>query len=204
MIPHILLTDKKEKAEKFIKSKLDTSIQFFEIFPEGESIKIEQIRKLRKALALHFEKRICVILWWFDKATIEAQNASLKMLEEYSSKIDFFLIVQNTNKLLPTILSRAVIKDIRERSLDNLIKKSKFDLNKFWPNVKNKDQAIEILNSLLFYFREKYKKIFDLKSAEFVKEILKVLDLLENNNLDPQLSIDYILIFYRKKFNIKK
>ncbi len=202
MIPHILLTDEKKKAENYIKERETKDVLFLEVFPDGEKIKIEQIRALRKSLSVRFDKKICVIIWWFDKATVEAQNASLKMLEEYAEKIDFYLVVENPNKLLPTILSRAIVKDLRSREKEEIFKVQE-SFEDSWPEIKNKEQAQRFLNSMLFYLREKAKKEKDSAATEVAKEILKVMNYLENNNLNPQLSVDYVLIFFWKKYKIK-
>ena len=202
MIPHILLTDEKKKAENYIKERETKDVLFLEVFPDGKKIKIEQIRALRKSLSVRFDKKICVIIWWFDKATIEAQNASLKMLEEYAERVDFYLVVENPNKLLPTILSRAIIKDLRSREKKEIFKVQE-SFEDSWPEIKNKEQAQKFLNSMLFHLREKAKREKDPVAAEVAKEVLKVMNYLENNNLNPQLSVDYVLIFFWKKYKIK-
>jgi DNA polymerase III delta prime subunit len=49
------------------------------------------------------------IIIGFEKATPEAQNASLKELEEHGSSVQFFLTATEENALLPTIKSRATM-----------------------------------------------------------------------------------------------
>lgn len=49
------------------------------------------------------------------KYTKEAQNALLKVLEESPSGVEFILLGLNKNTFLPTILSRAILEDKRER-----------------------------------------------------------------------------------------
>lgn len=46
----------------------------------------------------------------------EAQNALLKILEEPPNNIHFIIITRNKTALLPTIRSRLVIEDLREKS----------------------------------------------------------------------------------------
>lgn len=49
--------------------------------------------------------RIFVLLG-FEQATIEAQNALLKLLESSANQTQFWLVTQNLNRVLPTIQSR--------------------------------------------------------------------------------------------------
>jgi DNA polymerase-3 subunit delta' len=77
--------------------------------PEGKTgIVVDQIRELQAAIKVktyQAGKRICFI----EKAhllTQQAQNAFLKTLEEPPANTLFFLLAENTNTLLPTILSR--------------------------------------------------------------------------------------------------
>jgi len=87
-----------------------------EIYPDGASVKIEQIRNLILSLA---EKPIegknkFYILHEADTMTIEAQNAFLKTLEEPIAQSTVILLSDNLKKLIPTVLSRCQIQDFSE------------------------------------------------------------------------------------------
>jgi len=86
-------------------------------------IVVDQIRDLQAAIKVktyQAGKRICFI----DDAhllTQQAQNAFLKTLEEPPSDTLFFLLAENTNTLLPTIISRCQIFRVRNLSKEDII-----------------------------------------------------------------------------------
>ena len=81
------------------------------ITPEEGSIKIEQIRDLKRGAGYKlFEgKKKVWIIEEADKFTLEAANSLLKVLEEPPPDVVFILISETQEKLLPTILSRCEI-----------------------------------------------------------------------------------------------
>lgn len=78
------------------------------IEPEGRTLKIDQVRALEHELALRpVEGRYRVaILDQFETATIEAQNALLKTLEEPPGYVVLILVAADAELLLQTIVSR--------------------------------------------------------------------------------------------------
>lgn len=80
----------------------------FLIEPEKDLIKVEEVEKLiQNTLTAPFqsEKKIFLIDE-SDKMNLTAQNKILKTLEETPAYVNIILISSNSNKLLPTILSR--------------------------------------------------------------------------------------------------
>jgi len=79
--------------------------------PQGQVIKIDQVRQLREVLALQaYEGRVKVaILDDVGKLTVEAGNALLKVLEEPPVQTLFVLICQHLGNLPATVTSRAQI-----------------------------------------------------------------------------------------------
>ncbi|TET43211.1 DNA polymerase III subunit delta', partial [Candidatus Aerophobetes bacterium] len=78
------------------------------IEPREDSIKIEQIRTLKREVAysLYEGKKKVWIIRDADKFTQEAANSLLKILEEPPPQVVIILISQTQEKLLPTITSR--------------------------------------------------------------------------------------------------
>jgi DNA polymerase-3 subunit delta' len=78
------------------------------IGPEGRSLKIDQVRALQHDLALApFEGRYRVAIFdQFETATVEAQNALLKTLEEPPDYAVLIVLTADPELLLPTIVSR--------------------------------------------------------------------------------------------------
>ena len=79
--------------------------------PQGQVIKIDQVRQLREVLALQaYEGRVKVaILDDVGKLTVEASNALLKVLEEPPVQTLFVLICQQLGSLPATVISRAQV-----------------------------------------------------------------------------------------------
>jgi DNA polymerase-3 subunit delta' len=92
-----------------IERRLHPDIHLVE--PQGQVIKIDQVRQLREVLALQaYEGRVKVaILDDVGKLTIEASNALLKVLEEPPMQTLFVLICQHLGSIPATLTSRAQV-----------------------------------------------------------------------------------------------
>jgi DNA polymerase-3 subunit delta' len=79
--------------------------------PQGQAIKIDQIRQLQDLLTLQaYEGRMKVaILDDAGKLTVEAANSLLKVLEEPPSRTLFVLVCQNLGSLPGTVVSRSQV-----------------------------------------------------------------------------------------------
>jgi DNA polymerase III subunit delta' len=103
-----------------------------------KDIKIEKIRDLEHELSLtaYFGKHRVAIIDGADYLTRASQNALLKTLEEPPKKVVIILITENSNKIIPTIKSRCVVKKfglIKNSEIAGIIqeKKDEKKLN-FW------------------------------------------------------------------------
>lgn len=83
------------------------SPRLIEIAPDGNSIKVDEIRKLIEKIHLRPESGfMCVVIDQADRMNEAAQNALLKTLEEAPEYALFFLVTEKASSLLPTIRSR--------------------------------------------------------------------------------------------------
>lgn len=106
-----------EKAQQQVKILLGKKTDNFWqnpdifLFEEENTIKINQIRELKKKLILkpYNLKFKIALLVDAEKMTIAAQNALLKTLEEPPANSIIILLSANLERLLPTIISRAQI-----------------------------------------------------------------------------------------------
>ncbi len=99
-----------DRCDSCIKFNSDNNPDFVMIEPDGNSIKISQIREMQDNV---FKKPIVsnkkvFIIDNSDKMTEEAQNSLLKTLEEPPEYVIIILISSNENKLLNTIKSRCL------------------------------------------------------------------------------------------------
>lgn len=98
------------KCSSCVKFDGENNPDYKEIGPDGNSIKIAQIRELQERI---YEKPIAsskkvIVIDDSDKMTEEAQNGLLKTLEEPPEYAIIILIATNENKLLNTIKSRCL------------------------------------------------------------------------------------------------
>lgn len=100
---------------------------------EGESLKVEQVRDLQRALSLApYESAYRVaLLLRFEEATDGSQNALLKTLEEPNERVILLVTADEPENLLPTIASRCELLRLRplplEELADALVKKKDLD-----------------------------------------------------------------------------
>ncbi|GAA0438000.1 DNA polymerase III subunit delta' [Virgibacillus sp. AGTR] len=85
------------------------------IEPDGQSIKIDQIRNLQKEFTysgLESNKKVYIIKG-ADTLTVNAANRILKFLEEPSKRTTAIMLTDNSQAILPTIRSRCQVIDLR-------------------------------------------------------------------------------------------
>ena len=178
---------------------------FFVIEPDGNSIKIEQIRELTNKIIekpIVSEKKIYIINNAY-LMTREAQNCLLKTLEEPPEFAIIILIVENEGNILNTIKSRCTkiyfenISDIEMKKLlekkygtlnlsDNMLKSFNGSMEKATKIMENKEFYNKIEN--IFSNIEKTSRINLLNNDEIYKN---------KENIDEIL--DYInIIFWNK------
>lgn len=90
----------------------------------GESIKIEEVRKIVERLNMTRQARYKILLIQsLERMTTEAANSFLKMLEEPPEKTIFIMTTDNVRLILPTILSRVRIVKFNSVSVSYLREK---------------------------------------------------------------------------------
>jgi len=134
------------------------------VLPDGQSIKIEQIRAIINEIYMRpYEgKKKVYIIDEASSMTLQAQNAFLKTLEEPAQDSVIILISNTTKGLLPTILSRTVILkfgNIDIRAIEKyLIERLNIEENKSKLIARfskgSIGKAINLANSEFLNFRE--------------------------------------------------
>ena len=153
-----------------------------------------------------------VILFNADKLTIDAQSALRRCIEEFSHTTRFFIIVENTHRLLKPILSRFCNIYIPEPIIDNnkinlheINKASLYEIDNLnikkrtnWLYNKMEDtQRYNNINNIFNLVDELYKKSFS---------CLDIMNFIENNN-KKDINKYKLLIhfdFIRKEFRDEK
>jgi len=185
------------------------------IWPEhisGRTIKIDQIHNLIRRLQLkpYIAKYKVGIIISAEKMNKESQNALLKTLEEPPKKTYILLTTSNKEKLLPTILSRCKIVELKKDSEDeidlNLVREilskdivSRFKLVERITKQKNKNKMNEELDNLcdnlLLYLSSALKK-----SGKKPESIINLIELVETTqtaiekNVNKRLALENLMI----------
>lgn len=180
---------KKMLATEFAKKilaigKIDNHPDFLYIEPDGNSIKIEQIRYLQKKIQ---EKPILsshkvYIINDADSMTQEAQNCLLKTLEEPPEFAKLILIGSNENAFLPTIKSRCMIlnfQPIEDEEIKQYMQ-SNYGMNNITTTQVLMFQG-SIGKAILVKERQaEYEKVENMIANLGTKDLIEILQLAEN------------------------
>ena len=183
----ILCTDKEEKGCNRCKSCIEfhsnNHPDFLYIEPDGNSIKIDQIRYLQRKIQekpIISNKKVYIIND-ANKMTQEAQNCLLKTLEEPPEFATIILIGANESAYLSTIKSRCMIlhfENIQDEKLKEIL------INKFNQKLDNEmllkfsqgsiSRAINIIEN-----KEIYEKVEEIISNIHKKDIIEIIKMSE-------------------------
>ena len=174
-----------DKCKSCIEFNSENNPDFNIIEPEGNSIKIEQIRELQRKVTekpIIADKKVYIINDR-DKMTIEAQNCLLKTLEEPPEFVTIILIGANENAFLSTIKSRCMIlhfENIDKNIIKNYLREnfqveinSEIMLEAFQGSIgkaleiKEKQEQYEKVENII-YNLEKKDKIDILNMSEII------------------------------------
>jgi DNA polymerase III subunit delta' len=153
------------------------------IEPDGLSIKKQQIKELQGEFSkkgVESSKKIYMIVH-ADKMSVSASNSLLKFLEEPSSQTVAFLVTEQYQKMLPTILSRCQILSFKpllphimaQELIENGVEPSNARLLVHLTN--NLDEAIALNVDDWF--------------AQAQKIVLKLYKMLEKNPLEAMVTL---------------
>ncbi|MBP3708258.1 MAG: DNA polymerase III subunit delta' [Clostridia bacterium] len=181
---------------------------FFLVEPEGNSIKINQVRQLMKTTLekpIESSKKVYIINN-ADTMTKEAQNGILKTLEEPQEYVVIILIASSENNILTTIKSRCTKLYFNNLSNDEIKQYINKKLN---INVYD-DEIVKLCNGSIAKAEEVMQKQDLLEKVKhFIANIEKISklnfirqsQLLNDNKEDVLLILEYIyiILFYRAK-----
>lgn len=191
-------------AKDFAKCILEDSMMqdYYELGPDGKSIKVAQIRELQNVINIKpiFSKKSVYIIDDVDLMTIEAQNSLLKTLEEPPEYAVIILIVHNERSVLSTVKSRCINikfsklsdKDIKKYFLKNDLNFEDKNINVFKVldgSLNNidfiKDDYDELLNLTVFVTNLKKNKVINFfqDGSVFYDNHDKIIRLLEYLNI---------------------
>lgn len=171
------------KCKSCIEFDTNNNPDFLCIEPDGNSIKIEQIRYLQKKIQekpIISEKKVYIIND-ADSMTVEAQNCLLKTLEEPPEFATIILIGSNENAFLTTIKSRCMI--LHFRSLENAeirnFLEENYDIKNISENILDTFQGSIGKAILLKDKQSEYEKIQEMIDNLNKKDIIDIVKLAE-------------------------
>ncbi len=191
---------------------------FFIIRPEAGEIQISQIRKLRKALSLHPHSVYykSVIIEYAEKMNQESASAFLKTLEEPKGRTIFILICNNSEMLLPTIVSRCqVIKfyykppqkvPVQDKRIKDIILLTKSNLDVRFQYAKDLsergEEISQVLDLWLIYFRDILIKTINgqvtgyslSKLLRIIRTIERTNFLISSTNVNRRLALEILML----------
>ena len=156
---------------------------FLYIEPEGNSVKIEQIRYIQRKIQekpIISNKKVYIIND-ADKMTTEAQNCLLKTLEEPPEYSTIILIGSNENMFLSTIKSRCMIIHFSKIEDEKIRKylEEKYELKDISTNMLEIVQGSIGKAILLKDKKEQYEKIELIIKSISQKSIIDILNMSE-------------------------
>jgi len=218
MFPVILISNNLKKQQSYIEGFIKVNhilpYYIYEIKPEKSEISIDQIRLIKKEIVTFVKDKRLFIIYNFDNASAEAQNALLKTLEENTQNNLFILLVKENEHVIPTIRSRAKIIILSKNDSE----KSNNDLYTFLSSVEKthnysfladkmtqgltREELLSFIDEIIFYYQKKLQEGNE-KNTKILRQSLRLKNLLQNNNLNPQLTIDSLLIYIKKTCSMK-
>jgi DNA polymerase III delta prime subunit len=179
------------------------------VFEDEKIFGIDTFRQLKEKI---FLKPIrspgkAIILDLFKGATVEAQNAMLKALEEPPPSTIMIILGKKKDAFLPTIISRCEVIELKNeviagdgRQLEEILsggigKKlvAAQDL------AKDKDEAIKFAKDSILYLRAKMKKDAlsggtSRKTALMIRDFEKAHYALSETNINPRMTLENLFL----------
>lgn len=159
--------------------------------------KIEDARELAKFTRLSLKDKTAIVVKNIDNSSLETQNAFLKELEEPQPNLIYILTVQNSENVLPTILSRCevietgnsqfVVSNTDKKLVKEFILAPESTKLAIISKINKRDEAIEFMTNLIFVSHEMMVK--DPSLVNLVDCATKTLSALKaNGNVGLQLT----------------
>lgn len=219
MTPIILLSENSEKTEQYIDVFITehhiSGYNVYRVRPAKTELTIDQVREIKKEIITAPGGMRLFVLYNAENANVEAQNALLKTLEEKTGDNQFILCTNNEERLLPTIRSRSTTVVLDAAGARNLelraestafierfesVESMQFLGDEYVTGI-TRDDALVLLDEIIVYYHQLFKKTKG-PLILLIKRALLTKNLLQNNNLNPQLAVDALLI--NLKMNLVK
>lgn len=179
-----LIVGDKEKVASQIKKLTEESVEDSFSF---NLAKIDDVRDLTKFLMLKRDEKSGIVIEDIQKATDEALNAFLKLLEEPPQNIYFFLTTDKASSVMSTIRSRCTLitagsdNTSDEETFKTFYKKNLTEKFATVLPIKEREDAIEFVTILLYSAHAALTKNQNEKISKFLEIANKTLNSLNAN-----------------------
>ena len=185
---------------------LENAPDCIRVKPDGNSIKIAQIRNLQSDIVVKPHKKYKIyIIDKAEKMTIEGQNALLKTLEEPPEYAIIILVTNNKESLLPTIRSRCeVIKftpipfiEVKNYLICQGVEENRANLLSSFSRGSMK-KALELSSSNDFYeMKESVQSYIEKILSNNMVEILNIPSEMEKYKSEIVAVLDMMINYFR-------
>ena len=200
------------KCKSCIEFDSGNNPDFLEIDPDGNNVKIEQIREMQRKIVEQpiISKQKVYIIDNSDSMTREAQNCLLKTLEEPPEFATIILIGANESSFLSTIKSRCTIIKFNPIQDDQIKKyiKEKYEMDNISESIVLASSGsigkAEILKDKEELYSSIDKVINNIEKMDLI-DTLKNADIIYKSQEDKQDILEYIniILFNKAKQNEK-
>lgn len=185
---------------------LENAPDCIRVKPDGNSIKIAQIRNLQSDIIIKPHKKYKIyIIDKSEKMTVEAQNALLKTLEEPPEYAIIILVTNNKESLLPTIRSRCeIVKftpipfvEVKNYLINQGLEENRANLLSAFSRGSMK-KALELSSSNDFYeMKESVQNYIETILSKNMVEILDIPSNMEKYKSESIAVLDMMINYFR-------
>ncbi len=213
----LVISKEKNKASSYVSSflkkegidRIDINLHTFE-----KAMGIEEVRNIQKKIILrpYRGKTKAVVIEAYDGITTEAQNALLKVLEEPPANTLIIISASKKELLLPTIISRCKIIELKEENLTLSSEENTQYLNilvslsekgvgyrlKLAQDIsRNQEEAIVWLEEMAVFVREKLIENYrDPKYLNFLRSLQKTYTIINNTNVNQRIALENLFLSF--------
>ena len=196
-VNHIEITHQFINDEK-IKFNFDTEV--IDINSDEDALSIKMVRDLisKSSFSVPTNNQRYFVIFNLDLASIPAQNALLKILEEPPSHTKLLLTVTEPQSILPTIKSRCITKHISLPEIevnDDKYLPTKGDFTSYSKLIdiagkyKNKNEALDFIASLIDFFQKDGYNVSNQSKTIILQKLLNCHQLIKKN-INIKLSLE--------------
>jgi DNA polymerase-3 subunit delta' len=181
---------------------------FQELFFEGKSISVEEIREILKTIVIKpvYSKYKVILINDADEMTLQAQNALLKSLEEPPEYLIFILTVKSSTAIAQTIRSRCqriLFPKLSDDEIKYILK------SKYGERIVNKDFVVSYSDGVIgtaikmaesgssFELRDSVIESVSKLLAGSKNDVFRIYELFEQNESNIDFIMQIMLLYFR-------